>query len=86
MRRGVVGAFGLLVVFLGPTFVSTSVIAQASVCTMPDTGRYSVGALVRNRGQAYQCVRVYDDNLALRGVAWIKVSPMPDGSDVFLPQ
>ena len=55
----------------------------ATLCTMPEGLTYSPGALEEHDGQIYQCVSVYGENLSPRGVAWIKVSRLPN---VFVPQ
>lgn len=55
----------------------------SDLCTMPEDVKYSLGALQEYRGQIYQCVSVYGDNLTPRGAAWIKVSRL---SNVFVPK
>lgn len=52
-----------------------SALAQApaaQVCTMPDSGSYSAGALAKRGDDVYRCVHVFGDKLTPSGVAWVK--------------
>jgi hypothetical protein len=47
--------------------------AQTEVCTMPVTGRYSVGAYERHESIVYRCLYVFGEDLQPAGVAWVKM-------------
>ena len=46
---------------------------EGSLCTLPDTDRYSVGAYVEFRDTLYRCVNVRGVNLDSLGAMWIEI-------------
>jgi hypothetical protein len=47
---------------------------NATLCYMPQSGAYSVGAVEARGTDLYRCSLIFDQNLQPAGVAWIKMA------------
>jgi len=78
-QRSAVLIFLGSLVALGVGFHSTHISAQttnfrSNLCSMPQTGTYSPGAVETRDGELYRCSFIFDSNLKPSGAAWIKMT------------
>lgn len=64
---------GAVLVPFGLTTSQAASQAPTELCTMPVTGSYSPGALVRHEDTVYRCLYVFGAELKPAGVAWVKM-------------
>ncbi len=55
---------------------------NANLCSMPQTGTYSPGAVETRNSELYRCSFIFDSNLRPSGVAWIKM----ETQTVYIPK
>lgn len=48
-----------------------AMVKEGKGCTMPGDVFYGRGAFATNKGQRYQCVEVFGENLTPAGSAWV---------------
>ena len=73
---GVLGLLAGLAITIRPTTTYART-QDRPLCTMPDSGTYSPGAMAKYGNDVYRCLYVFGDKLTPAGVAWVKMVQAP---------